>query len=788
MKKYIKLKINILIKKSKDFLILKVKKIKEFQSVIFKKIKIFLCKLRVKTIGFNNYTFFLKRNFLDKPIYRIIIYIILVFIAKLISDFLIKLDIGNTPDGLSGIATSIGSVIGGSIAIIFTISTFILQNTAEYFSTQYLNNFIENKSERRVFLILVILSISSFSISFIPDSNIRGILFTFLIFSLLCSFYLIYILYKDSRKMINPETTLIKIRDKAIDDLRKTKKAFSLSAKIQDLTHSYDSNGKNMLMDTQYRVYSLWKENILIHVKQLFEISLRLLSKNEIESTKLAIKYIHDIYKEHLDLRSDNFVKIPANMLSMVYTFDDQGFTTSILEYFESYGNRIIQENRKENIYHFLSIYQSIFEHSLKIDFSKTKSFNSDNPIATMILGYYSNYVETIISTKDINYVWEMIKITENMQRNILSIKNDHFLLETIDRIFEKTSIYLYNNKNSQTNTFIEKILEIYLNTIIISWNKYPHDTIFWKRIFEKFEKHLTIYLSNIEPLDLSLSNALINFRSWQINTINSIFEIENKEKKNDQLEKYIIFIKNWSNFLLSFSRNYGINNNPLALQIIMSVEDNTKVINSIEDRSGKKLDELYRTQFSILSWYFDKTETIEKDYSIELENLLRFLIWEILVNLKNKIKLELNTNIINLYVDIIENLFNKTKDTYGFGLPRATSKLIPLGVILNKYKHKSEQKIIDKINELNNKYLEKNKKAWEEEIKQFGKKVSRPDEYELCLEISDMGDEIFSSSHVRSDIKEILNKNITRKEWDNFISKISYCKDIKYTKTTGIL
>lgn len=741
--------------------------------------------LRIKKIN-NGASQYLENQLFNSPFFRICVYIFLAFLSFFVAYFFEKAGVIISADALSGLAASIGSVIGGSIAIVFTLSTFILESTSDLFSTQYLNKFIENKSEKRVFLVLVLFSVLSFIISFISGSGVaHQYLLTTLIFIVSCSFYLIYILYRDLRRMINPETTLIKIKNSAISELQKIKKSFSLSVRLQGFIYSYDDEQKSLLMDTQYRLYPVWKENMLIYIKQLYEISLRLLAKNEIETTNLAIKFICDIHTKHLELRSGNFVKVPALTLPVVYTFDDQGFTPSILEYLESYANRILQENRKENIQHLLQVYQSMLFNSLNIEFAKSRIFDNGNPVATLVLGYYSGLAENIIATKDINSIWETIKATKNIQQIILQKNSDPFLLETIDSILGKLSKFFIENKDIQgRSSFTDELVQILLNRIILSWDKYSNDVIFWKRLFENLKKHLLVSsLLTQKLLDLSLSNILIHFRDWQTKLIYAIFEIEDEVERKKKIDNYLIFMQNWSDFLLDFSRDFGINANPLCLQIIFSIEQNTNIINFIEDKTKQKLDELYRTQFNTLSWYLHNTSTIDNYHSVELTNLLRFLIWEIVQNLENKIKPDLTNNIIDLYITIIDGLFGKVKDSYGFDLPRITVKLVPLGVVLSKYNHKYEQKVLDKINDLNNRYLKKHEESWKEEIKKFGKRVTRPDEYHLCFEISELRDNVFSYNAVRFDIEQILNKNITEKQWQTFIEKIEYCKNVEYSK-----
>lgn len=756
--------------------------------LVLKKIVLFSYRFLVGAKRVNcDTTQYFEKKFFSSWIFHILFFLFLAALSFLLACVLYCMNITISADALSGLAASIGSVIGGMIAIVFMFSTSILQSTTDLFSTQYLHKFIDNKKEKRVFLVLVLFSIISFFISFIADSCVSHYyLFGLLIFIVSYSFYLIFVLYKDLRKMISPETTLIKITEEAVLELQKIKKSFSISAKLQGFIYDYNEEQKSFLLDTQYRSYPIWKDNMLFYIKQLYEISLRLLAKNEIETTKLAIKFIHDIHAKHLKLRNGNFVKVPAFTLLPVYTFDDQGFTTSVLEYLESYANRILQEKRKENVYHLLQVYQSMFLNGLNVDFVKNK-FDNGNPIASLTLGYYKGFAVNIIATKDINSIWELIKTTNNMQQIILQKNNDPFLLETIDTILEKISLYFLEHKEIQAqSSFTTELVQIFLNRIILSWDKYSSDKIFWGRLFKNFKKHLFISASIQLSSEFSLSNAFIHFGEWKTNLINSIFEIKDEREKDDKLDKYLNFLKYWSDFWLDFARDFGLYDNPLCLQTIMDIERNTKIINFTEDKTSKNLDQLYRTQFNILSCYFHKTDIVDNHYSVELTNLLRFLIWEIVVNLENKIKLDITNNIIDIYIQIIDNLFGKVKDTYGFALPRVAVKLVPLGVILSKYNHKYEQKVIEKINELNNKYLEKNKESWKEEKEKFGK-IYRPDKFQLCFEISELKDKVFSHSAARFGIEEILNKEITEEQWQTFVNKIEYCKGVEFIKRSVI-
>jgi hypothetical protein len=136
---------------------------------------------------------------------------------------------------------------------------------------------------------------------------------------------------------------------------------------------------------------------------------------------------------------------------------------------------------------------------------------------------------------------------------------------------------------------------------------------------------------------------------------------------------------------------------------------------------------------------------------------------------------------LIDLYIRLIEKHFEIVTLGSGYNHPRVIEKLIYLGLFLHKHKRTDKEKIvINKIDELNNKYLELNKDCFK--LKKEKANVMGPDEFQLCLEIHELENDIFSyGRNYLRDSKYLIQKEITKKDWDGFIKQITYCKDIEY-------
>jgi hypothetical protein len=733
--------------------------------------KIFLYFYKAQQYFYSKW-FYIKgkiKKFTDSLFFHFIFLGVLVF---LLHKILIYFNPNIPEDTLYSFAFATAGIIGTSIAIIFSFSTFILQSTADLFSTGYLNKFIKDPKEDIFFLLLVILMIASFFTPFLPKKYILETL----VIILFIAFYLIYILYKELRKRINPETTLMKIKTDAVKRLEKINKELKKHARIQNKIFEYEKENKDFSLDVQYKTNPNWHLIAIENVKYLFEIGLRLLAKNEINSFNLTLKYIHDIYLKHLDLRNGYFIRIPAYLWG-TYTFDDEGFTTRILEYLQSISDRLIQEKRKENIYFLLKIYESILNYSLNIKYAdKNLGAYKDNPLLNLVLAYYIGFIEELLKSKENDWIWESIKSVSNVSNIILQKTDNYFVCSQINQIINKISIScLAENQEA----FLKELVNIYFNQIRIAWNKYEHNDIFWKDLFKELKRNVLL-LSVTSNLSLSVSDLFINFHTWQVNVVNWIFELKRAKEQKENLDKFIKLLERWSDFLLDFARDIGLDNKQVGLPIIQSIDNNLGIVYGIK-RKFKEIDleKIYKTQFYTLNWYFQKTDKVEESFLFNLELVLEILLREIRDNFKNKI-FDVG-HLIDLYVRLIEQHFEKASLGYGYNHPRIIVKLVYLGLLLHKYKKTGQEaNIIAKIDELNKKYLELNKKFFELKLKK--ENLMGPDEFQLCKEIHDLENNLFSynSSHLMN-IKYILKQEITKDEWDGFVKKINYCKNIQY-------
>lgn len=671
---------------------------------------------------------------------------------------------------LKDLGFAIAGIIGASIAIIFSFSTFILQSTADLFSTQYLNKFIKDKKEKYIFWTLVALTVGSFLIPIFVQQFVVEVLIAVLLFA----FLLIYLLYKELRTRINPETTLGKIRDDAFFQLENNCKILKKHAHIQNKIYEYNDEQKDISLAIQYKSNPAWNILALENIKYLYEIGLRLLSKNEINSFNLTLRYIHDVYIKHLSLRYEHIIRLPADFWG-TYTFEDEGFTSKILEYFESISNRLIQEKRKENIYYLLSVYENLISNLVHFKYAdKNPSAQGENPILNLVLGYYLGLITKLVQSKERDWIWESIKSISKVSDNSLKVNYSHFNHNQINQTLDEIMRSCLSVEGQEA--FLKSLTNISFNQIRIGWEKYSHNQIFWSDLFKTLKKS-TVALALSPGINLSINELHMTFHEWLVNLINSIYDLEDTEKQTELIDTYTDLLEKWSDYLLDLAREIGLENKHLGLPIIHSVENNLRIITNVRSRYQLNLDKLYKTQFNILSWYFQNTEKVDDSFLFNLEQIQESLLHIIDHDLSEKVD---SSDVIKLYIRLVQQHFEKVSLGYGYNHPRVIEKLIYLGLIMTKYSHDTAL-IIKLIEDLNAKYLLLNKEYFD--LKATTPNLMGPDEYQLCKEIHDLKEDVLSHrGNMLMGIKEFLREGIDEDVWSRFISQIKYCEGVEYT------
>ena len=119
-----------------------------------------------------------------------------------------------TPSVLSTYLITVGAMIGATIAIVFTISIFLLQGTADIYSSGFLDMYVHDWKEKFIYFAVILITIGLFGAGLYAGSlsSMSSIAASFLVVGSLVSIAIAFALidwqYKLVRQKVTPTATI----------------------------------------------------------------------------------------------------------------------------------------------------------------------------------------------------------------------------------------------------------------------------------------------------------------------------------------------------------------------------------------------------------------------------------------------------------------------------------------------------------------------------------------------------------------------------------------------------
>ncbi|MFH2231688.1 MAG: hypothetical protein ABII13_00745 [Patescibacteria group bacterium] len=340
--------------------------------------------------------------------------------------------------------TTAGAMIGGAVAIIFTLSIFALQTASERYSASIFRAYANSTLERSIFYLLSLFAVALFVFGLffsplnegeLPSWSLdTGAYSGLLIIGL--SFWLIQIFYSDVKKRVDPLAAIVMLRR----DLKKQVASFQRDGKrlseVALIPPGMDESvfGKMNLAST-YQSLSQHNKHIDKSLDELFEITRKLIERNEVESAKLGLAVITEVLCDYIKVRGQASVILPAEIF-LARTTDINDFLVKNLERFITLGERQILSG------HELIAQYIVRQLVLLADCSKEILFVNpdpakDNPALGMIMGYLTRFLKKAAEQKKLDVLLDGVRGMANIGAGIIQKAGDLQFSSWQDGMFE---------------------------------------------------------------------------------------------------------------------------------------------------------------------------------------------------------------------------------------------------------------------------------------------------------------------------------------------------------------
>lgn len=317
---------------------------------------------------------------------------ILLLITFLLMDFL---SAHNLKTNMPVFLVSVGAMLGGILAIIFSFGTLLMQNAASGSSAGFYNIVGRDHVLHVIYWILTLIIIYCFGLSIalgqIDTLNkypfIYSLAVSLAFFLIGISFLLLYVIFRRTFKRINPFTNVGFIQKDAFEYIAKVskiaKELADLSLKQPDLPAGYD---KNKALAVSYQFVKPQIAAIGTRLNYLFDFHDKLASNKEQEFAKYVLNVAYNILIEYMRQRSNSSIILPDNDIFFAGVSDSQDFLAPQLENLLNRGKAYIRENNDNGVTHVIRIMCNLV--LLSAEMKYITEHHDDNPILSQCRGY----------------------------------------------------------------------------------------------------------------------------------------------------------------------------------------------------------------------------------------------------------------------------------------------------------------------------------------------------------------------------------------------------------------
>ena len=267
---------------------------------------------------------------------------------------------------MSGAFLTVGAMIGGVLAIVFSLSLFGEQNAANLHLSRHFEIYAHGWREKFIYVLIVMITIFFLATGIWFSTNpphitptLKFIAVTLFPLAVGVVFVLVDWQYEIIRTRTNPVNAIRILEKKAIDHLGKMHGIAKKMAKIIRAANREAS--EELALASVYISYLQPHLSIVdSRVELLLELSAKLSNRDEILTTNHALKAVHNVLAKYLELRKDSALTLLSPAVPLALTSDSENFIASSLERLNNVGEDFIEDGKTENARYLVNVYRSL--------------------------------------------------------------------------------------------------------------------------------------------------------------------------------------------------------------------------------------------------------------------------------------------------------------------------------------------------------------------------------------------------------------------------------------------
>ena len=602
-----------------------------------------------------------------------------------------------TQDILSNYLVAIGAMAGGTIAIVFTISIFLLQNASDFYSSQYFEVYVHDWKEKFVYYSVIIITIALLGGGLYAgglqtiSARISSNLILYSLIAVGVVFALIDWQYKNVRKKLNPSNAITFLEN---EGMRFLKRVQYDATKIAGIIQAKDNNvSEGLALAAAYnQILQPFVANLDRQLENLVEIAMKLGDKQEVSTTKRGFNAIYNILSQFFEARKTSSLILPSETVFLATESDSQRFIYRNCERLNKAGEKFIKEGKDELATYVIDVYRALIKKAQDIRFISQRN---ENPILDLLIGNLKLFIDSGKRAKNLEVVYQGLQVLDSAAI-IASERGFSLTLHSLISSIMDIAIYGLSQKqliivDQCSMTFLRIISAVFTSSSI---DKRMHFDDALKNI-ATISSHINVFVgTGLLPNDIatrfSWSKGYDEFYQVLMVIMNHYPQITELREKEKYRSNVIDFFREINMSLRVLSEQIKSCDTVLIDSIgRLLFNINNLIVDLIQDGEFKdkkaELESQLGWNIHLPGWfahYADKFDGGSNPFNTLTDSVAKtgILIAE---QLKNKNLLQ---DCINDLYSITKHALNKTISLYGYDEPRILEKACYLGILALKY------------------------------------------------------------------------------------------------------
>jgi hypothetical protein len=323
------------------------------------------------------------------------------------------------PDTLSEYLITVGAMTGATIAIVFTISIFLLQNASDIYSSDYFELYVHDWKEKVVYLTVILITLALFgagifaaSMSTITERTASVLVIGPLVLVGM-TFALIDWQYRLVRQKITPSAAIVFLEKEGTRFIERLQSDARMLASL--LQAGDRSVSRDVALAAAYNRFLMpLVARLDRQLENLAEISVRLSDRQETAITKRGLTAVYRILESFLEARSTSSLTVPSAISILAVESDSHAFLTGNCERLNMAGEKFIRENKDELSTHVLHVYRSLAVKAKDIAFL-TRPRPAENPTFDLFTSFCHFLIEYAKRANNIEVVFQGTQVLSDL-------------------------------------------------------------------------------------------------------------------------------------------------------------------------------------------------------------------------------------------------------------------------------------------------------------------------------------------------------------------------------------